>query len=130
MEFKDYNLWGKLKTLLHNQKPRLFFKQSEIWFCHLGENVGYEQDGKGEDFLRPVVIIRKFNNQIFWAVPLTSKIKDAPYYHNIEFNLGTKNSAILSQLKLIDSKRLKYKLGTLSKNQFLELTKKLKELIP
>ena len=130
MNLKSYNVWHKLKTFLHNEKPRIFFKESEIWFCHLGENVGFEQDGKGDDFLRPVVIIRKFNNQVFWAVPLTSKIKDGLYYHNIEFNLGRKNSAILSQLRLIDCKRLKYKIGTLSKSEFLELTKKLKELIP
>jgi len=130
MGLKDYKLWHKLKTFLHNEKPRVFFHQSEIWFCHLGENIGFEQDGKGENFLRPVVIIRKFNNQIFWAVPLTSQIKDSPYYHSIKFNLGKKNSAILSQLRLIDCKRLKYKMGTLSKSEFLELTKKLKEIIP
>ena len=38
-------------------------------------NIGYEQDGSGNDFIRPVVIIRKFNNEIFWGVPLTKTRK-------------------------------------------------------
>jgi mRNA-degrading endonuclease toxin of MazEF toxin-antitoxin module len=126
---KDYSLWHKLKTWIHNEEPRVFFHERQIWFCSLGENVGFEQDGKGQQFLRPVVIIRKFNNQIFWAAPLTSKIKKSEYYFEISFD-GKKNSAILSQLRLIDAKRLRYKIGVLSEDQFLGLTKNLKDLIP
>ncbi len=128
MELKDFNLWHKLKTWLNNDRQRINFHEKEIWFCYLGQNIGFEQDGKGQDFLRPVVIIRKFNKMVFWAIPLTSKIKEGPYYYEVDF--GRKNSAILSQLRLIDSKRLRYKIGTLSQQQFMELTKKLKELIP
>lgn len=130
MKTKSYSLWHKIKSWLHNEKPWVFFHESEVWFCHLGENIGFEQDGKGTQFLRPVVIIRKFNKQIFWGVPLTSKIKTGPYYYNVEFGVNRNNSAILSQLRLIDAKRLKYKIGTLSPIEFQELTKKLKDLIP
>ncbi|MEK7618532.1 MAG: type II toxin-antitoxin system PemK/MazF family toxin [Patescibacteria group bacterium] len=129
MNIKNYNLWHKLKTWLHNESERVFFHEREIWFCFLGSNVGFEQDGKGVDFLRPVVIVKKFNNQIFWGIPLTSTLKDSQYYFIIEFD-GRKNSAILSQLRLIDAKRLRYKAGVLPEDQFLELTKKLKGLIP
>ena len=130
MEIKDFSVWHKLKSWLHNHKPRVFFHEGEIWFCHLGQNVGFEQGGRGKDFLRPVVIIRKFNKMVFWGVPLTSKVKEGIYYHFVEFGPNRKNSAILSQLKLIDAKRLRYKIGTLTQNDFFELTKKLKELIP
>ncbi len=129
MNIKDYNLWHKLKFWIHNENQRLFFHEREIWFCFLGSNVGFEQDGKGSEFLRPVVIIKKFNNQVFWGVPLTSIVKDSKYYFVIEFN-KRRNSVILSQLKLIDAKRLKYKVGVLEESKFLELTKKLKDLIP
>ena len=130
MDFKDYNLWHKLKAWLNNEKPRIFFHEAEIWFCHLGQNIGFEQDGKGKDFLSSVVVIRKFNKMVFWGVPLTSKLKEGIYYYFVEFGPNRKNSAILSQLRLIDSKRLRYKIGTLTKKDFFELTKKLKELIP
>ena len=53
-------------------------------------NIGYEQDGSGNDFIRPVVIIRKFNNEIFWGVPLTKtrkKIKkqSEKFYYKFSF---------------------------------------------
>jgi mRNA interferase MazF len=104
----------------------------------LGENIGFEQDGNGEDFLRPVIVLRKFNNEILWAIPLTSAIKDSPYYFTVSFtislgeaeNIPRKSSAILSQIRLIDAKRLGYKIGEVGQEEFKELKKKLKDLIP
>ena len=120
-------------SLTHNndEKPRPGFHEREIWDCYLGENVGFEQDGKGDQFLRPVVILRKFNNEVLWAIPLTSAIKKSPYYFVISFGEDTKKSSvILSQTRLIDAKRLAYTIGEVSKEEFEELKKKLKELIP
>lgn len=63
---KDYKLWEPLKNYLHNSNaPRVFFHEREIWLCHLGENIGFEQGGKAFQFLRPVIVLQKFNNQIF-----------------------------------------------------------------
>jgi len=127
---KNYSFWGKIKSFLHNEQPRVFFREADVWFCHLGENIGFEQDGKGKDFLRPVVVIRKFNQQVLWGAPLTSRIVSGPYYFNVHFGNNRNNSAILSQLRLIDAKRLKYKIGAIPRRDFYALTKKLKDLIP
>jgi len=62
---KNYKNWHKKKTKINNEKERPYFHEREIWFCNLGLNIGFEQDGVGEDFLRPIIIIRKFNNEIF-----------------------------------------------------------------
>lgn len=127
---KDFQSWHRLKGVLQNASTsRPFIHQREIWFCHLGENVGYEQDGKGLSFLRPVLICRKFNNEIFWGIPLTSTKRQGPYYFLLSF-ADRQSSAILSQLRLIDAKRLSHKIGTVPSVQFDELTKKLKGLIP
>lgn len=129
--FKDYGKWHSLKQITNNsQEKRPFFHEREIWYCHLGENIGFEQDGKGASFLRPVVILRKFNNEIFWAIPLTSTLKDSKYYYVISFGDGNKSSAILSQIRLVDAKRLSHKIGFITKDEFVLLTKKLKDLIP
>jgi hypothetical protein len=102
----------------------------QIWFCNLGKNIGYEQNVKGKDFLRPVIILKKFNNEIFWAIPLTkSKKKDMAYYFTFVFK-NNKNTAILSQLRMIDAKRLSYIAGKMSLDDFIKLTKKLKALFP
>jgi mRNA interferase MazF len=36
-----------------------YFKNGEIWWCSIGENIGSEMYGKGEFYRRPVLVIRK-----------------------------------------------------------------------
>ncbi len=45
-----------LKKKIHRQKGEVFVKVREVWFAHLGVNVGNEEDGKGKSFQRPVLI--------------------------------------------------------------------------
>jgi len=127
---KDFKKWHKDKEIIHNERPRLFFHEREIWFCRLGVNVGFEQDGFGDDFLRPTIIFRKFNNEIFWGIPLTKKEKDKKYYFAFSFPERGKNTAILSQIRLIDAKRLAYHIGEISKEDFEVLKNKFKALLP
>ena len=129
---KDYKIWTPEKEKLNNNESiRPGFHEREVWYCHLGENIGFEQDGKGDFFLRPIIILRKFNNEIFWAIPLTSAIKKSPYYFTVSVGEeGRKSSAILSQIRLIDAKRLSYTIGEVNKEEFEGLKKKLKDLIP
>jgi len=46
---KRFLEWIGLKEKLHGaiHKPP-FFKEGEIWWCNLGENVGIEANGKGD----------------------------------------------------------------------------------
>lgn len=126
---KDFQLWHERKCRIHNGHARVFFQEREIWFCHLGENIGFEQDGRGDEYLRPVIILKKFNQDIFWAVPLTKGDKrPKPYYYVFSFQEGILSGAILSQLRLIDVKRLKYKTGTMKKTDFIFMKTKIKHL--
>ncbi len=133
---KDFKKWTTIKADLHNSNDaRLFFHEREIWYCHLGENIGYEQDGRGETYLRPIVIIRKFNNDIFWGLPLTRTQKDLPFYFTFTIsseggNYDEKSSAVLSQIRLIDAKRLRRLIGYISEADVILLKKKLKALLP
>lgn len=126
---KDFDKWNKQKKRIHKNKCRPFVHEREIWWCSLGTNVGFEQDGGGEDFLRPVVILKKFNNQIVWIIPLTHTDKGTAYYFSFTVD-GGKSVAILSQLRLIDVSRLSHKMGVISKEDFKWLNKKLKALMP
>jgi len=128
---KDYKRWTYLKEKVNNSgSPRVLFHEREIWDCGLGENIGFEQDGKGKSFLRPVLIIKKFNHDVLWGIPLTtSKKKGHPYYYNFSFVEGVQSSAILSQIRLIDAKRLSHLMGYMSKPDFEEIKKKLKGLL-
>ncbi len=127
---KDFDTWSNQKKKIHKDHVRPHVAEREIWFCALGVNVGFEQDGAGESHLRPVLVLKKFNNEIFWGIPLTRTQRNSPYYYTFTFHDGTRSSAILSQLRLIDSKRLQYKSSVMSQDNFVALTKKLKDLFP
>lgn len=128
---KDYINWNEKKIKINNIIKRPFFHNKEIWWCNLGINIGFEQDGRGKDFLRPVIVFRKFNNTIFWAIPLTHTIKNNEYYMQIRSGLNKEAStAILSQIRLIDSRRLSHKFGKISDNDMRKLIEKIKALLP
>ncbi len=127
---KNFDTWNKKKINVNDIVGVPFFHEREIWFCFLGVNVGFEQDGQGDDFQRPVVIIKKFNNEICWAIPLSKTKRRGKYYFEFNFNEDIVSVAILSQIKLIDVKRLTYKIGEIRECDFLNLIKKLKALLP
>ncbi len=125
---KDFAEWHTQKSDLQENKERAFFHVREIWFATLGLNVGFEQDGRGDKFLRPVVVLKKFNNEVLWCIPLTKNEKKGKYY--FPFTLNEKiSTAILSQIKLVDSKRLQYKIGDIAEKDFDELKEKLRQLL-
>jgi len=134
MHKKNYTKWHEVKTNINDLEKRAFFHEREIWFCYIGMNVGFEQDGSGEDYLRPVLIVKKFNNEIFWGIPLTksgkNKGKSSIYYYSFSFIENVVSLAILSQIRLIDAKRLGRQIGNIKEDDFVKLNKKLKDLFP
>ncbi|MDD2935358.1 MAG: type II toxin-antitoxin system PemK/MazF family toxin [Candidatus Pacebacteria bacterium] len=139
---KDFVKWIKLKTRIHiSDNSTLSFKQREIWWANVGLNVGSEQNGKNENFERPVLVLKKFGHHLFWAIPLTSKKKDSIYRYEINYKSHHKNIldeiveesktgfAILNQLKAMSSKRLIRKLGVLPKDDFNNLREELKNIL-
>lgn len=68
-----------------------------------------------------MVIVKKFNNEVCWAVPTTKKLKRGIYYFPFEYKKGERTTAILSQLRLIDCKRLDYKIGIIKEKDFIEM---------
>lgn len=122
---KDFRTWHNKKEKVDEKDSRVFFHEREIWFCHLGANVGFEQDGKGENFGRPVIVFRKFNKEVFWGVPLTTREKGGKFYLQIHFGDNELRKAILSQLRLLDAKRLYQKVGMID----IETHKALEEAI-
>lgn len=95
----------------------------------MGKNIGYEQDGKGDDYLRPVIVLKKFSKDSFLGIPLTSKDKEGIFYQKVHFHKNRTSTAILSQMKLFDTRRVHYKLGRIRDNDMLELKEKLQKLI-
>ena len=127
---KDFKKWHDKKSEIETIEKRPFFHEREIWFCHLGINVGFEQDGIGEDFQRPVVIIKKFNNEVSWVIPLSKTEKRNKYYFAFSFDEKITSVAIISQIKLLDAKHLSRKIGSIKEEDFNALKNKIKALLP
>jgi len=122
---KDFDNWNKLKKKINSRNP-IYVSERDIWFCSVGLNVGSEQGGKHELFERPVLVIKKVTSNTFIGVPLTSNKKKGSWYVEIE---STNSSAIISQIKLFDTRRLARKIGVISIEEFEIIKNKLKNYI-
>jgi mRNA interferase MazF len=91
----------------------------------LGVNIGYEQDGTGSNYDRPMLIIKGFNSQIFFAVALTGRKKMGKYYFHIGKIQGREASVLLSQVKVVDTKRLTRKICTIDATVFVQIKRAL-----
>lgn len=125
---EDFDQWNELKKKIElgEDEPEKFPKEGEVWMSNLGRNIGFEQNGSGSNFARPVLIVKKFNNQMFWSVSLSTKQKDFDFYFNYTDPNDQKVSAILAQMKLISVKRLKRKLYDLPSEILDQVKQKLK----
>lgn len=118
---RDFQKWHKLKSEIEKQERTVLFRAQEIWWCSLGANVGVETDGKSILFQRPVLVWRKFNRDMFFGLPVTSKIKNGrPFYFSISIH-NQDYTVILSQLRVLSAKRLIRRVGKLSDHQFSRL---------
>lgn len=128
---KDFDNWNSRKKIINkNDVSEVFFREREIWWCRVGANVGYEQDGKGNWFKRPILIIRKFNEYAFIAVPLSTSNKKDEYHYQFSFVENITSTALISQIKFTDSKRLDVKIGFCSENDFINIRKAVRDLFP
>lgn len=125
---KDFDNWNIYKKSLDNANTIQHFSEREIWWTSIGMNLGQEQDGKNKKFNRPVLVLKKFNNRLFWGIPLSSNTKENPYYCYFTFK-NNQQSAMLSQMRLFDAIRITERMGKLSENDFESIKKSLIRLI-
>lgn len=129
---KNFDEWNTLKKRIDARidTGRVYFSEREIWWAQIGCNVGYEQDGKGKLVQRPVLVLRKFNKQVLLVLPLSTKHKPGnKYYFNFSCPDGVTRSAILSQLRLIDIRRLNERMFILDEAIFAGIKKAVLDMI-
>lgn len=123
---KDFDAWNIEKKSV-DAKPinrRLYFYPREIWWCSAGLNIGVEVDGKHENFERPMLIVKKFNADMVWVLPLTTKEKNNAYHYRLTHET-LRSWVILSQIKTMSTKRLLRKIGSISETDLQEIKDKL-----
>lgn len=124
---QEFDTWNIKKKEL-SKNSRVYFNKGDIWFASIGKNIGDEEDGKHDGFERPVLIVRKFNNNIFLGLPLTSNgEREGKYYHKLISYSGS--VAILSQVRLFDAKRLLRLMGKVERAELIEIKAKLAKIV-
>ena len=126
---KRFRAWSKLKYKLHfNTNLPRGYKERDIWWVAVGHNVGVEEDGKGAMFNRPVLVVKGFSKYQFWGVPLSTTQKTGKYYHQFVVT-GKVSTALLSQMRVFDTKRFISKYGMIGQKDFDTVKQKLRDFL-
>ena len=113
-----FDHWNNVKKKLHQKAKEVeFFKEKQIWWCSIGQNLGSESYGKGVTFSRPVLVFKKLSERTFLGIPLTSKTKQGSWYVTIKHR-GQEITALLNQIRIYDKKRLSNRLGEIDDEDY------------
>ncbi len=121
--------WNDVKQITEKTKKKVYFKERDIFWLKIGENIGFEQNGKGNKFQRPVLVVKRYTNDMFLGIPLSTTLREGSFYFQFEFIKGQMSTALLVQHRLFSSKRFIKKIGKINQNDFICLKKKLFNLI-
>ncbi len=128
-DIKNFEDWLKIKEKTENRVRVEAYKYSVFW-CAYGENIGSEVCGKGDNFLRPVIILKKFGDRCVLVAPLTSKNNEDKNNINIKIDTEEKEKCVLvSQIRVVDTKRLFDYVGKVSKESRLNLKESFNKII-
>lgn len=124
-----FNQWNQQKKIIDTSKLWPYFSVGEIWTVSLGQNISSETQGKGSDFLRPVLVLKKVYIDGLLVVPLSTKEKSGDYYYSFTDSRGGKQCALLAQIRYLDARRLVYKKSKIDTKDINQLTLQLIKLI-
>lgn len=127
---KDFDNWILKKKSINSRSEQPFFREREIWWCSLGCNIGSEEDGKNAEFERPVVVFRIFGKDILWIIPITTQLDRTDSRLTYTFVCGgIKQTADISQIRLVSSKRLLRYMELISFEDFQIIRNRLRDLV-
>ena len=129
---EKFDKWNEVKKSTQQKKRKLGMKPREIFWVKIGQNLGSEEYGKGKDFARPVIIVRRLTSDLFIGIPITTTIKNNDYFHSFIYTNKSRgiveNSAMILQVKTFSIKRVLSKIGTVNKDDFEKILDKTKSL--
>lgn len=125
---KDFDEWNSKKKEIENLTKKFLFKNGDIWWCSVGLNVQTESCGKGDNFQRPVLVLRKLSQNSFIGIPLSTQKKEGSWFEKITVH-GEKRYALLYQIRMFNTNRFQRRLATLDDVDFARVKEKLEALL-
>ena len=120
---KDFEGWNTQKQITDQNYRNKFYHEREIWWCLLGINIGYEHDGDNIEYQRPILILKGLSHSTCLVVPLTSSTNKHLFRIPVGIINNKESNIVISQLRVIDTKRLVERICLLDKEKF-DLTRK------
>jgi len=125
---KRFDEWNELKKSLHENAKKFPFRERDSWWYAAGENIGTEVNGKGSRFSRPILVIRKYGEEGFFGVPISSQIHGGIWYAKFKCN-GQTQCALLSQAGTYSVHRLYHRISRIKGEDFEMILTKLGQLL-
>lgn len=114
----DFFKWIIVKDKINHSEKLNSFQEQELWWCNCGKNVGVEINGKDDQFLRPFIVFKKLSQYGFIGIPTTTREhKGSIWYKKFIIN-NINEYAVLSQVRLISTKRLHRKIAKIPDYDF------------
>jgi mRNA-degrading endonuclease toxin of MazEF toxin-antitoxin module len=126
---KEFTTWNELKKEIHERGSSKLYHAREVWWCSLGINVGFEQDGSGLEYRRPALILKGLSAKTCLIVPLTTSTREHFLRPSIGLVGGKEAYALLSQLRVVDTRRLVKKIEFLDKDIFEIIRKAARDML-
>lgn len=126
--YKDFDNWNEKKKYLEIKNRKFLFKEGDIWWCSVGINVGNESCGKGRDFRRPVLVLKKLSYNCFIGIPISTQPKVGEWFCEIDTILG-KRTALMYQIRMFSFSRLQHRLFALDEENVNMIKQKLEKLL-
>lgn len=116
MSGHDLDAWNAEKKRLSQRDKLPVFRVGEVWWCSLGLGLGVEVSGKGAQFRRPVIVLRKLGVSGCIVAPITTKPKTGDWFHALDWGQGPR-WVMLHQMRFVSAARLSNRVVTLSAAQ-------------
>ncbi len=127
MNINIYDEWNEKKKAIKDMD--ILVRERDIWWCKIGKNIGQEQDGVGDNFSRPVLILKKLDSKTCIILPLTTQKNSGSWFYELNNINNKKNWIMLNQIRLISINRFYYYIGYINIGDFAKIKKQLISLL-
>ncbi len=125
---KNFDVWNTFKKSLEQKQTQYLFKTGDIWWCSVGLNIKSESCGKGLEFQRPVLVLKKLSKENFIGIPLSTQVKKGSWFCAITIH-GKKRYALLYQIRMSHSNCFQRRLAALDEKDLIIIKEKLEALL-
>ncbi len=105
-------------------------RKGEIWIIDIGKTGGHEQEG-----IRPSIIMADVVGPVVTVIPCTTNMESLRFpftvevYPDLKNKLSSNSVALIFQLRAIDRRKLRKKVGSISRGDLKKIDSQMKKML-